>query len=182
MFQVRRPCAALWAAGLGGVDLRWRRGDLIVLRRNHAPAGPRPPVPPEPTWDEVMIGRVRVRVRIDEPDADPADPRLISITAGDVLSSVSRRDPLRGSVRVWTGSNRVFACTAPSLLLRLLCGAASGEDPLAGAAGHLGQALTAPEAKAIRRAAQQITDLISVETRDWRTPVPQQYVPVMEAT
>lgn len=162
------------AAGLGGVDLRWRRGDLIVLRRNHAPAGPRPPVPPEPTWDEAMIGRVRVRVRTDEPDADPAEPGLISITAGDVLSSVSRRDPLSGSVRVWTGSNRVFSCAAPSLLLRLLHGTATGEDPLACAGEHLGRTLTTPEEAAVRRAAEQITDLISVEARAWRTPVPRQ--------
>jgi hypothetical protein len=69
-------------------------------------------------WTERVLGRVRLRVRLG---CDVAhDPRLTRLVEGDVLPSVSRRDPRRVEARVWTSGNRVFGCTAPSKLLRLL--------------------------------------------------------------
>ena len=47
------------------------------------------------------------------------DPRLQSIVEGDVLDTVSQRDPRIKSVDVWTMGNRVFACENTEAFLKI---------------------------------------------------------------
>ena len=60
-----------------------------------------------------------MRIRISEPD-EGSDPSLVQLVVGDVLPTVSRRDPRRSSARLWTSGNRIFGCAAPHALARLL--------------------------------------------------------------
>jgi hypothetical protein len=109
----------------------WRAGDLLIFRRTGVPSVPKPrAVRADGTWTERVIQGVRFRVRIDIADVPQAIPSLMSIVDGDILSSVSRRDPRRAGVRVWTSGNRAFGCLAPRTFLRVLDAVLVG-DPVA---------------------------------------------------
>jgi hypothetical protein len=121
---------ALRAAGLiDFVSFDWRRGDLLVFERTRRGNRSRPPCAEETDtgWAERVVGGVRLRVRLGQDEGD--DPRPQPLVEGDILSSVSRRDPRRARVRLWTSGNRVFGCAAPSLLLRILDEPELGESP-----------------------------------------------------
>ena len=124
--------AALAAAGLPGFDTRWRRGDLLRFRRvpvDAAVGTSAADVQAEPVseWREVTVGRARIRVDVAlEPDG--ARP-LESIVTGDVLESVSSRDPRRVGVNVWTTTNRVFRTGEPRALLAALEAATGSGEP-----------------------------------------------------
>src|SRR5262249_44212782 len=47
-------------------------------------------------------------------------PLLAEIVPGDVLPSVSRRDPRSQNIALWTSGNRIFGSGAPALLGRVL--------------------------------------------------------------
>jgi hypothetical protein len=99
---------ALAAAGVSGAPSSWRRGDLFVLcKRNNAP--PIGLVIPtrKSRWHELVIGRMRVFVTRDPPRM-ASGFGLCSIVPGDVLPSISRRDPRRRKAGVWTSGNRIF--------------------------------------------------------------------------
>jgi len=160
---------ALAATGLSAsVPSDWRRGDLIELRRTTAPPGPRPRQPSHERWDEITAGRARIRFRLDteEPGQHGADPRLIPLVPGDILGSVSRRNPIRAHVRVWTAGNRVFGCAAPALLKMIAASIAAGTPADRPAQADTGRPLHADELVKIRAAAAQLRDLIQAEHRD----------------
>ena len=112
---------ALAAAGVV-TPPRWRRGDLMVFRKSGPPA--RPPLTPAYTriWTEVSIERMRVFIR-NVPDAHRSPCGLIPLVEGDILPTVSRRDPRRRMADVWTSGNRIFRTDNPQLVLEaaLLC-------------------------------------------------------------
>ncbi len=86
----------------------WRTGDLIVLRKIAA-ASREPAAPGSDTdWEEVHFGPVRIKLRVTD-----AIEELASLVPGDVLGTVSRRDPIRPRIGLWTSGNRVFALGDP---------------------------------------------------------------------
>jgi hypothetical protein len=95
----------------------WRRGDLLVFRKAYAPI--RPPLAASAQrhrWTEVDIGRMRLFIRTNDATcAEDAD--LIPLVEGDILPTVSRRDPRRRTAQVWTSGNRIFRTNNPQLLL-----------------------------------------------------------------
>lgn len=121
---------ALSAAGVRA-PLSWRTGDLASFQVLTASHEPRPPVQTRSgRWEEVVVGHVRIRVLTSTETDSSGDARLVHLVPGDVLQSVSSRDPIRDSVRVWTSGNRVYGCEAPHLLLhrlRTLAGACCGD-------------------------------------------------------
>lgn len=120
--------AALRAAGVAAyVPSDWRQGDLLVFERTDEVGAVRP-ICSRPRWVERVIDRVRIRIDAGASVAG-ADPRLISIVDGDVLSSVSRRDPRRAVARVWTSGNRVFGCAEPARLVQIIDGLLTGVFP-----------------------------------------------------
>ncbi|WP_134001625.1 hypothetical protein [Kribbella sp. VKM Ac-2566] len=139
--------AALAAAGLHAYDSRWRRGDLLRFRRlstNHDSAltttDKRHHAARAEDWREVSIGRGRIRV--DVASRYPGAALLESIVPGDVLDSVSTRDPRRVGVNVWTATNRVFRTGIPEALLTsleaVMTGAShDGDDEVVNAAHRL---------------------------------------------
>jgi hypothetical protein len=155
---------ALMAAGIQALPLVWRRGDLVALTAAHpSTAGP-PSAVPGCSWDEVAVGRVRFRIRdADEPLASRGSPELLQLVPGDVLDTVSRRDPRRDLVMVWTSGNRVFGCADPHRLRRLLESIALAADGRVMPSLKLGRAAEEP---ATRRTVDQLLSLIATETTE----------------
>lgn len=114
--------SALRASGLDGFDPYWRCGDLFSFRRL---PGVRAPVPAgsgqqlsiDGHWTEVRLGRARIRVNTNQTQPAVTDQALASVVSGNVLDSVSSRDPRRGLPNVWTTTNRVYATGDPERLL-----------------------------------------------------------------
>jgi len=114
---------AFRAAGLGRtVPSNWRSGDLMVFQREAFALGARPTArtSDDEPWATFERGGVIIRVKEQADEGD--DPRLVSIVAGDILATVSRRDARRVNARVWTSGNRIFGCSAPATLRRVLAG------------------------------------------------------------
>ena len=158
---------ALRADGLGDVPLDWRAGDLVVFRciaQGQQPA--RPTLPGRaPTWREVQLRGVRVRVRATRRD-EVCAPALRPLVAGDVLPSISRRDPRRRGADVWTSGNRVFACRSPGILAEVAIGLATGESALERVARSLGRQPTLQEVLALDGCYRQLQRLVDTECRD----------------
>jgi hypothetical protein len=162
---------ALRADRLPGVPLDWRRGDLAVFVRYGGDPGPRPPAPPrEEGWREVAVLGVRIRVRHDTV-AEFEDPSLVPIEPGDVLPTVSRRDPRRREADVWTAGNRVYGCQAPGILFQILRALSAGDLPVERVAAAIGRALSPAEAGLVGRGSERVADLVHLEQDEqavWR--------------
>lgn len=101
--------SALRAEGLNeAVPATWRRGDVLVLRTTGSPKRPRVDNR-QKGWREVKFGPVRIMLA-----AHPTGPDLGDLAPGDVLSTVSRRDPRRARIGFWTSGNRVFTIADPA--------------------------------------------------------------------
>ena len=160
--------AALDAAGLLRlVPLTWRRGDLIELRRTGSPPAARPQAQRNESWREVTLDGARIRFRLDVPahESASADPQLVPLVRGDIMPAVSRRDPVRGQVRVWTAGNRVFGCQAPALLACLAATLAAGDSPRSALAAHLGRPPAPTEDRAAAEAVRQLGEVARAERR-----------------
>ena len=109
---------ALAAGGIPGVAPDWRRSDLLILRKSHDITRPISQCWPKKEWREVLIGRMRVFVRIRKSGIRSARGcALSSLVPGDILPTVSRRDPRRRAAVVWTSGNRIFASDRPEIVL-----------------------------------------------------------------
>lgn len=80
----------------------WRTGDLLLLERSGTPQSFPIILVPEAPLSERTFGPVRVKLR------RTGGPDLSELVPGDVLDTVSRRDPIRVQVGLWTSGNRVF--------------------------------------------------------------------------
>jgi hypothetical protein len=146
------------------MPLEWRHGDLVTLRLREKIDTVRPECPPETIWSEVKIGSVRVRIRPADGDPDATlDPRLRQVVPGDILDTVSRRDPRRSDVAMWTSGNRVFGTRSPHALHAVVRSLACGGDPDATIEEMLGRRLARIEWCNIRCAGAQIFDVIDAE-------------------
>lgn len=156
---------ALIAAGVPVGERPWRRGDLIVFTRSAEDTGMTAlGTITEPTWDEVCIDSIRIRIRPRR--SAIIDPRLVSMVPGDCLPSVSRRDPRRSAIDVWTSSNRVFGCANPSALAAILQAYRAGISPLVAVRRLASRPLTSREAAAVHVAHDQIATLVQTEKRE----------------
>ena len=94
---------------------RWRRGDLLIFRKTRSASRLAPVTSRRRNWVEVTVGRMRLFIK---GAADTGGSHgLIPIVPGDVLASVSRRDPRRRTASVWTSGNRIFRTDNPRLVL-----------------------------------------------------------------
>ncbi len=71
-------------------------------------------------------------------DMLPDEVNLISLVKGDILPTVSRRDPRRRQADVWTSGNRIFQTDNPRLVLEaaLSCWRGDGLWCSTSALGH----------------------------------------------
>ncbi|MGE0847737.1 MAG: hypothetical protein AB7L41_15835 [Flavobacteriaceae bacterium] len=152
---------ALRAAGIC-TPPRWRRGDLAVFRKVRAPKQTSPSSQRTRLWSEVAVGRMRLFVRTTKA-VQAGDAELVPIVAGDILPSVSRRDPRRALANVWTSGNRVFQTDNPQLLLEaafLCAGEAMGSSIQPQLWG------TVREREVIERVAAELRDLAALESME----------------
>jgi hypothetical protein len=111
-------------------------------------------------WEETLQG-VRIRIR---PQATlNADIHLKSLMAGDILSSVSRRENVRNSVEVWTSGNRIFACKNRAALREILRAMKEERDPATATATLLNRPLSAEEHVSVKETVSQIRGVIQEE-------------------
>lgn len=99
------------------VPPHWRSGDLFLFRKQRESSLPMPSKGGRrDSWTEVSIGRMRLFVRRD--GVSPSGLRgILPLVEGDVLQSVSRRNPLRRKAQLWTSGNRIFATDNADLVL-----------------------------------------------------------------
>lgn len=153
---------ALRAAGIT-TPPRWRRGDLVLFRKVGAPSLPAPNSQrSRRLWTEVAVGRMRLFIRTAG-HSRGGDADLSPIVAGDVLPSVSRRDPRRPLANVWTSGNRVFRTDNPQLLLEAAISCA-GEAIGSGIQSQLWGTLR--EREAMERVAAELRDLAALEAME----------------
>lgn len=93
-------------------------------------------------------------------------PSLISVVPGDVLQSVSRRDPRRQLADVWTLGNRIFACQGRGVLWQILEAMAIGRSPNEAVALALKRPLSFVAAELVSYATHQIINIISTEQKE----------------
>jgi hypothetical protein len=156
---------ALAAAGIRPLQA-WRRGELIMFRkvREHSRPASTTNVRKE-RWCQVEIGRMRLFVRHD-PFANGNHP-LVSLVDGDVLPTVSRRDPRRRRAHVWTTGNRLFASDSPELVI---AAAMSLADALKGSGVQLPLCGTISERNKIEHVSSVLRSLAVREAEEERPP------------
>ena len=113
---------ALNAAGISNVHPNWRWGDLWVVEKVAHVAVEWPGDLVLPEWKEYRFGPVRIRVRRDAPAFFNNRLSLDSLVPGDILPTVSRRDPRRAAATVWTSGNRIFSSNNTPRLHEILLG------------------------------------------------------------
>lgn len=111
--------AAAIAQGYAPVDPEWRKGDLLLIRPSETPTLP-PPVVAGERWVRFVFNdyQLALRIRAD----DPCPPRLLAVPGamGWVWPSVSRREPGRERIDLWSSRNEVAAVEGSAEVLRHL--------------------------------------------------------------
>ncbi|VTR93370.1 Uncharacterized protein OS=Candidatus Nitrososphaera evergladensis SR1 GN=NTE_03354 PE=4 SV=1 [Gemmata massiliana] len=154
---------ALVAAGLTTVPNDWRHGDLATFTVVQRTVERRPCAPGESDdWDEEAVGSVRIKCRKCSAD-EFRDPTLSGLVTGDMLTSVSRRDPARAAVDVWTSGNRVYRCPGSAIFRVILHCLAREQDPERAVSEALARGLNEVETTLVRRAAGQAVELVQRE-------------------
>lgn len=152
---------ALAAAGIYPPP-QWRRGDLVVFRKARASTRPPASSARRRDWTEVGIGRMRLFIReAGEVHADEAS--LISLVDGDILPTVSRRDPRRRLANVWTSGNRIFRTDNPQLVLEA-ANSCAGEAMGSGVQPRLWG--TIRERETLERVAAELRALAVIEAQE----------------
>ena len=158
---------ALRAAKFKHVPSAWRRGDLLLFRRNAN-------VLPEEgnwtsdvcPWREATINGISLRVRRDDRTAF-VDPRLIQLVPGDILPTVSRREVLGETADVWTTGNRIFRCEGRNILLIILKALGEGVDPCEAIQQSLRCRVDKRASALVANVVAQVGKIIETESQEW---------------
>ena len=145
----------------------WRRGDLALYIREGHFLGKRPEFSIADLWTERTIGSTRIRLK-GGPSLGFGNPVMCTIVPGNILPSVSRRDPRRTHVNVWTSGNRVFRCSGTGVLLEILDAIVEQKDFEKSIALRLGQSLSQAERFRIHLATNQLLNVVKCESGELR--------------
>jgi len=158
--------SAFRACGITNVPDDWRRGDLLLFRRTTPRArSDRAIAKTADEWVDIEIEHVQLKVR-GPLHFEFNDPRMRSIIDGDVLPSVSRRDPRRRYADIWTPRNRIFACAGRSVFVQIARAIASGEQPNAAVARWLARDLSKVERVTIEQATEHLCSVLRREVAE----------------
>lgn len=89
----------------------WRHGDLALFVSDGARLPENIALRLEAgQWQELIVGKMKVKVRVQDESPDTyISPELLDFADGNVaLPTVSRRDPIRGEINLWTSTQRGF--------------------------------------------------------------------------
>jgi hypothetical protein len=94
----------------------WRYGDLIIYKyTGNKNIKPNISIPPEePKWEELIYNKIKIKLLVQKDEH-----HFFSFENADhshILSSVSRRSPLRNRITLWTSENFAFKINKPSVL------------------------------------------------------------------
>lgn len=103
------------AAREASIPTSWRRGDVLLFKRLNRTVTTLPRSTQETQWREVHFGPVRIKLA-----EQPTGTDVGSLVQDDVLATVSRRDPVRKRVGMWTSGNRIFTLANPLAIGRLI--------------------------------------------------------------
>jgi hypothetical protein len=157
---------ALLADGVPSTPSTWRHGDLAVFVVVGPCTAARPLLPlSDDCWDEIGIHGIRIRLR-QQQDRCFRDPTLRPLIHGDVLPSISRRDPRRGAVDVWTSGNRVFSCCGTHIAGAIVSALARGLPPGDVVASILGRPLHNNELQQVDHTTEQLSCLVACERHE----------------
>lgn len=107
---------SLRAAARGAnIPTGWRRGDVLIFKRLSRSVATVQNSAQDTQWREVRFGPVRIKLA-----EQPTGTDVGSLVRGDVLATVSRRDPARKRIGMWTSGNRVFTLANPLVIFRLI--------------------------------------------------------------
>lgn len=103
----------------------WRKGDLAIFISDGARLPENIALKVEDDeWMETLIGRVKVKVRVKDENPNVYIIPEVSAIAGEsaVYLSVSRRDPLRKEVDLWTSTQLGFKIKGCKIVWKILEG------------------------------------------------------------
>lgn len=95
----------------------WRLGDLLIFEYNSLQTQENYKLSDNTEWLERRIGPLRFRIRAI-PSANETTFSTLTLTG--FAPSVSRRDPVRSNVGIWTSGNRIFTCSSIDTALSVL--------------------------------------------------------------
>jgi len=161
---------ALRAEGVLMVPDEWRRGDLWIfksenqLRKQNA----KPTITDDqPSWTEAILRNMRLKLRISESSKRAfLDPSLIPLVDKDVLPSVSRRNPRRDKVDLWTSGNRIFSTSGiqiVSIIVRALAAGISAHDEVS---SYFNRPLDPSESSLVSTTVGQLNKLSTLESSE----------------
>jgi len=149
---------AMKAAQHGYVHSDWRPGVLVVFEKIGECRVARPVVRAQrECWTEQSLLGIRWKFR--NSPVQSGSPMLKEIVPGDILDSVSRRDPRRAKADVWTSGNRIYSCENPQQLALITHALQAGIRPDTCIANSLGRKLGEDESQAVAFAAKQVASV-----------------------
>ena len=157
---------ALKAEGICNVHSEWRRGNLVVFKKIQEVEIEPPETQQVNDWVEVFLQKVRIRLR-GSSNQQFSDPSLKGIISGDILPSVSRRDPRRSLADVWTSGNRIFKCSGRNILLKILQALAINSSPQENVSNYLSRCLSCDELILVNKATEQIENILKIEQNEY---------------
>jgi hypothetical protein len=158
---------ALKAENFHNLHKEWRRGDLAVFVKKEHTSVERPSILPdlEEKWFEQAVQGVRIRLKPYDM-LEFKDPKLLTVVKNNIFPTVSRREPLRRLVKVWTSGNRVFACEGRFVLQEILRELASGQSATMALSDKLNRNLTRKEEILIGKSKEQMLEIINTEREE----------------
>jgi hypothetical protein len=157
------------AAGLGGVPLDWRSGDLATLRLDGLFSQPRPQMSHSAhreVWLPFSINEIPIWIRHRRHSSEVADRQLLEeVIEGGTLTSVSSRDPVRHRIDIWTSLSRVWSSASPRIIEALCRGLAEGTDPDITVQQELRRPLSRTESDRLSAAVEVLSEVVKSERR-----------------
>lgn len=112
---------AFRAAGVEDILPNWRKGDLAIFRKVEDKKSKRPTLKENlPNWVEKEINSVRFRVKLNNSKKIIKELTIKHLISGDILPTVSSREPLRNIANVWTSGNRIYMVSDPNHFFKIL--------------------------------------------------------------
>lgn len=109
---------AFRAAGIRDILPFWRKGDFAIFRKVDHIELERPLFASDHNlWKEFEIKDVRFRVLVQDQKKDDGI-EIEHLVNGDILPSVSSRDPRRKDANIWTSGNRIFRISNPTVFFQ----------------------------------------------------------------
>lgn len=156
------------AAGLGGVPIEWRSGDLLRLDIVSSESVERPSVTTDDLrWRSFEVNEIPICVKQSPArEVEIGEDLLGSVIEGDVLTSVSRRSRVRQEVHVWTSLNRVWSSSYPTAVAAICGLLAEGGDLADSVETVLGRRLGKSEVQHVRRVADHLAQVVRLEREE----------------